>query len=206
MGNFCVGYNNNYCTLSMLYTYINFFNDSIYLLYCIGTMYDVEISNGVSTLVYHNVSDVYPVVPQHFKILLYCVLPASVGLIITIIIDTFALVLCNRSKSGGTNRHENSEESPHYETINPEIHATKICYELAGIDMTFNKHINHEEIPHYETMNPEIHTTNVCYEVARINVAFNAAYTLSTKLNSFLQHQQKPNITSANSQETFVRS
>ena len=178
---------------------------TVYFLYCIGT---VEISNGVSTLMYHNVSDVYPVVPQHFKILLYCVLPASVGLIIAIIIVTLTLVLCNRSKSGGTNRHENSEENPHYETVNPEIHATNKCYELAGIDMTFNKQVNCEEIPHYETINPEIHTTNVCYEVSRIDVAFNDAYTLSTiaKLNSFLQHQQKPNIVSANSQETFVRS
>ena len=173
---------------------------TVFALLHIGTTYDLEIS---STLIYHNESDVYHIVPQHFKILICCVLPASVGLIITIMIVTFALVLCNRSKLGCTNRHENSEESPHYETINPEVHATNVCYEVAGIDVAFNKHENSEQSPHYETVNPEIHATNVCYEVAGIDVAFNDAYISSTK---FLQHQQKPSITSAiaNSQETYT--
>ena len=75
-------------------------------------------------------------------------------------------------------------EGPHYDTINPEIHATNVCYVITRNDdiVAFNKH---EEGPHYETINSEIHATNrSCYGVSDINVAFNDAY-ISTNFTSF---------------------
>ena len=137
---------------------------------------------------------------QTFKILLYSVLPAAS--VITIIIVAFLLMLCSKSKSGCTNRHGNSEESPClYETITIN-HATNICYEVTGIDTipTFNIHDNSKEDPHYETINPEIHATNVYYDTVRIDMAFNDAYVLRTKFNSLStstnnNNMQKPNIT-----------
>lgn len=153
-------------------------------LYYIGTTYHIKISDGVGTLgMYHNESNGYHAVPQHFKILLYCVFPASVGLIITIIIVTFAVY--NRYKSGYNNKHENREECPHYDTINPEIHATNVCYAIARIDVASDKHEISEEGPHYETINPKIQATNrSSYGVTDIYVAFNDAY-ISTEFNRF---------------------
>ena len=116
---------------------------------------------------YHNESDGHHALAQHYMIILHYVLPASIVLIIVIIIlSSVAFVICNRSrKSGGTcteTECENCEDGPHlYETINPEIHAANVCYEVARINVAFNdayistnslpKSVSKKSIPHQLT-------------------------------------------------------